>query len=147
MRTSAITQEGSHDQNARTKKQKGHSLSTNPDFHYIPEGHRVIDQRLDNWSRWVQVRPQAWVGPIWKLGKSNGRQWHEPEFRPMCDTLDGHVIEKAVLDLPSLHCAALRWFYVYRYGEQKFRKNSGLTRDGLVQVLKDARQMLINRRV
>ena len=62
-------------------------------------------------------------------------------------TLDGMVLEKAVYKLPSLHCSALRWFYVYRYSEQKFRREAGLTRDGLVQVLKDARQMLINRRV
>jgi hypothetical protein len=65
----------------------------------------------------------------------------------MCDTLDGMAMEKAVAALPDLHKSALRWFYVYRYGEKKFRAQSGLTRDGLVQVLKDARQMLINRRV
>lgn len=65
----------------------------------------------------------------------------------MCDTLDGMRMEKAVGMLPSLHRDALRWFYVRRYSEQKFRREAGLTRDGLVQVLKDARQMLINRRV
>lgn len=65
----------------------------------------------------------------------------------MCDTLDGLVMEKAVSKLPELHKNALRWFYVYRYAEQRFRREAGLTRDGLVQVLKDARQMLINRRV
>ena len=122
-------------------------MTTNLDFHFIPEGHRVIDARLVNWDRWVQVRPQAWCSPIWKLGRSGGRQWHEPEFRPACDTLDGMAMEKAVAALPELHKSALRWFYVYRYGEQKFRREAGLTRDGLVQVLKDARQMLINRRV
>lgn len=113
----------------------------------MPEEQKAIDARLENWASYVRVKSPSWVSPIWKLGKSNGRQWHQPEHRPMCDTLDGHVIEKAVYALPALHCSALRWFYVYRYGEQKFRRETGLTRDGLVQVLKDARQMLINRRV
>ena len=122
-------------------------MTTNPDFHYVSPEQKAIDARLDNWARYVAVKPQAWVGPIWKLGKSNGRQWHEPEYRPACDTLDGHELEKAVRALPDLHRSSLRWFYVWRYGEQKFRREAGLTRDGLVQVLKDARQMLINRRV
>lgn len=122
-------------------------MSTNPDFHFIPPEHRAIDARLSNWADYVRVKSPSWVSPIWKLGKSNGRQWHTPEFRPACDVLDGHEIEKGVRDLPPIHMKAMRWFYVYRYSEREFRKQSGLTRDGLVLVLKDARQMLINRRV
>ena len=122
-------------------------MTTNPDFQYVPPEQKAMDERLDNWARYVQVKQPSWVSPIWKLGKSNGRQWEEPQFRPMCDTLDGHEIEKAVRDLPPIHMKAMRWFYVYRYSEREFRKQNGLTRDGLVQVLKDARQMLINRRV
>lgn len=122
-------------------------MTTNPDFQYVAPEQKAMDTRLDNWARWVHVRPQAWVSPIWKLGKSNGRQWHEPELRPTCDQQDGSKMEIAVRALPDVHMRSLRWFYVYRYSEQKFRREAGLTRDGLVQVLKDARQMLINRRV
>lgn len=122
-------------------------MTTNPDFHYIAPEQKAIDERLENWARYVQVKSPSWVSPIWKLGKSNGRQWHEPEYRPSCDTLDGHVLEKAVYALPSLHREVLRWAYVYRYHEQRFRKQNGLTRESLHQVLQDARRMLINRRV
>jgi hypothetical protein len=122
-------------------------MTKNPDFQYVPPEQKAMDERLDNWSRYVAVKLPSWVSPIWKLGKSNGRQWHEPEYRPACDTLDGHEIEKAVRDLPTVHMKAIRWFYVYRYSEQKFRREAGLTRDGLVQVVNDARRMLINRRV
>ena len=122
-------------------------MTKNPDFHFIPDEQKAIDARLENWASWVRVKSPSWVSPIWKLGKSNGRQWAQPEFRPECDTLDGMVMEKAVYMLPHIHRDSLRWFYVYCYGEQKFRREAGLTRDGLVQVLKDARQMLINRRV
>ena len=118
-----------------------------PDFHFVPEDQRAIDLRLVNWADYVRVKFPSWVGPIWKLGRSGGRQWHQPEFRPACDTLDGHEIEKAVAKLPPIHRSTLRWAYVYRGGEIQFRKKVGLTREGLAQVLNDARRMLINRGV
>lgn len=122
-------------------------MTQNPDFHYVPEDQKAIDARLANWADYVRVKSPSWVSPIWKLGKSNGRQWAQPEFRPACDTLDGMSLERAVGLLPAPHRDALRWFYVYRYGELKFRKRAGLTSDGLVRVLRDGRQMLINRGV
>lgn len=118
-----------------------------PDFHAVPQDQRAIDARLTNWADYVRVKFPSWVGPIWKLGKSNGRQWHQPEFRPSCDTLDGHKVEIAVSNLPPVHREVLRWAYVHRGGEIQFRKKVGLTREGLAQVLNDARRMLINRRV
>lgn len=118
-----------------------------PDFHYVPEAQKAIDARLENWASYVRVKFPSWVSPIWKLGKSNGRQWHAPEFRPACDILDGHKIEKAVAALPAIHAAVIRWAYVYRTGEIPFRKKHGLSREGLALLLKDGRQMLINRGV
>ncbi len=122
-------------------------MTQNPDFHYVPEDQKAIDARLENWASYVRVKPPSWVSPIWKLGKSNGRQWHQPEHRPMCDTLDGHVIEKAVYLLPELHRAALRWAYVYKHHPARFCQQHGITKVSLGQVLSDARMMLINRRV
>jgi hypothetical protein len=130
-----------------------------PDFHYVPSEHKAIDARLENWSAYVRVKFPSWVSPIWKLGKSNGRQWHTPEYRAACDMLDGMRLEKAVYALPDLHREALRWAYVFQYGEGRFRKKHGLIKklgdrkttdmraDSLYQVLQDARNMLINRRV
>jgi len=118
-----------------------------PDYHYVPPEHKAIDDRLTNWADYVRVKYPSWVGPIWKLGKSNGRQWHQPEFRRACDTLDGHKVEKAVAELPPIHRLVIRWAYVHRTGEIQFRRKSGLTRDGLFQVLNDARAMLINRHI
>ena len=118
-----------------------------PDFHYVDPKHKEIDARLENWASYVRVKFPSWVSPIWKMGKSNGRQWHVPEYRPACDTLDGHVIEKAVSALPHLHRDVIRWAYVHRYSEQQARRQFGLTKDGLFQALQDARMMLINRRV
>lgn len=118
-----------------------------PDFHHVPQEHQAIDDRLTNWSRYVQVKYPSWVGPIWKLGKSNGRQWEAPQFRPACDLLDGQKIEEAVRELPELHKATLRWAYVYRGGEIQFRRKHHLTREGLAQLLNDGRRMLMNRHI
>lgn len=118
-----------------------------PDFHYVSPEHKAIDARLENWAAYVRVKFPSWVSPIWKLGKSNGRQWHTPEYRAACDMLDGNTIEIAVRKLPDLHRDVIRWAYVHRYSEQRMRKERGLTRDGLYQVLHDARTMLVNRQV
>lgn len=118
-----------------------------PDYHYVPQEHKAIDDRLVNWADYVRVKYPSWVGPIWKLGRSGGRQWHQPEFRRACDTLDGHKVEKAVAELPPPHRDALRWCYVHRYHEQRYRKQHGLTREGLFQLIQDGRRMLMNRRV
>lgn len=118
---------------------------TTVDFHRVEEKHQAIHERLENWSRWVSVRFPSWVSPMFRLYQSKARQWHEPEFRPTCDLLDAAAMEKAVYHLPAVHREAMRWFYVHRYGELKFRREHGLTQDRLIEVLRDARQMLSNR--
>lgn len=118
-----------------------------PDFHYVAPEHRAIDERLTNWADYVRVKFPSWVSPIWKLGRSGGRQWHQPEFRRSCDTLDGHAMEKAVAMLPAPHRDALRWCYVHRYHEQRYRKQHGVTQEELFRLIEDGRRMLINRRV
>lgn len=118
-----------------------------PDFHYVDPKHKEIDARLENWASYVRVKFPSWVSPIWKMGKSNGRQWHVPEYRPACDTLDGMEIERAVFKLPELHRAAIRWAYVYKNHPAKFCQEHGITKSSLWQLIHDGRQMLINRRV
>lgn len=122
-------------------------MTKNPDFHYVPNDQRAIDARLENWSRYVAVKLPGWVSPIWKLGKSNGRQWHAPEFRPACDVLDGHAMEKAVFKLPEPHRSAIRWAYVYRRHPAEFCKAQAMSKDTLAILINDGRRMLINRKV
>lgn len=115
------------------------------DFFAVEEPHLVMHDRLSNWARYVQVRGVHWQAPIWRLGKSNGRQWHEPEAKPLVDTLDGHAIEKAVGLLPIPHRDALRWFYVTKTGPARIRRLLGVNDVGLMRLCKDGRVMLINR--
>jgi hypothetical protein len=119
-----------------------------PDFFVIQIGHEVIHDRLTNWARYVEVKRPRWIAPIWKLGKSNGRQWHQPEIRPQADPLDGAQIEKAVGMLPEPNRDALRWFYVYpSIGPHKMRRYLACTDAGLMELIRVGRQMLVNRRI
>ena len=30
------------------------------DYHYVAEGHETIHTALENWARWVRVKPSGW---------------------------------------------------------------------------------------
>jgi hypothetical protein len=117
-----------------------------PDFFYVADAQLGIHARLQNWARYVLGRGTGWQSPIWKLGKPNGRQWHQPEYRDPVNTLDGHAIEKAVGLLPHDHREALRWYYVHRSSPNRIRRVLGVTNDGLMRLVVDGRQMLVNRK-
>lgn len=114
------------------------------DFHAVDQRHEVIHKRLENWARYVEVRPRGWVGPIWKLGKSNGRQWHAPELRPAVDLLDGMEVEKSVVALPKKHREAIRWSYVFRDSPAKKARELAVNYEGLMSLVRSARTMLTN---
>lgn len=114
------------------------------DFHAVQPDHQVMHARLENWSRWVTVRGMHWMGPIWKLGKSNGRQWDQPELRAAVDTLDAVEIEKAVSALPDKHRSAVRWAYVFKYSPSRATRELAVSMDGLDALVRSGRTMLKN---
>lgn len=117
------------------------------DFFLVPDNQLDMHARLLNWAMWVSVSGGRFSAqsPMWRQGKSNGRQWHVPELRAEPDQSDGIKIERAVGLLPSPHAEALRWWYVRRYGPSKARRLLGTTSEGLFMLVKDGRTMLINR--
>ncbi len=117
------------------------------DFFRIPGDQQAIHERLENWGRYVAVKRQYWVSPMWRQGRSGGRQWHVPELAQVVDTLDGHKIEKGVGMLPEPHREALRWSYVYKTHPSRPRRALGVTEGGLMRLISDGRRMLINRGV
>lgn len=118
------------------------------DFHLVRDVNLPIHERLMNWARHVSVGRVHWQGPIWRLGKSNGRQWHQPAIQVPVDSLDGHRIEKAVSHLPEPHRDAIRWAYCFRHIQPfKVRRSLGVTERGLAMLIEDARSILRNRGV
>lgn len=117
------------------------------DFFIVEDHQLAMHGRLENWARCVSVR---WVSgaqhPMWAKSRSNARQWHSPDLLEPTDALDGHKIEKAVAQLPHQHRDALRWNYVFRGGPLHAARKLGVTKDGLLKLVRDGRQMLINRK-
>lgn len=118
------------------------------DFFIVEDHQLAIHGRLENWARTVGIwRMNGKQHPMWLKSQSGARQWHEPELREPTDTLDGHRLEKAVAQLPIPHRDALRWNYVHKGGPLHAARKLGVTKDGLLKLVRDARQMLINRMV
>lgn len=115
------------------------------DFFLVEEHQLGIHARLLNWERWVVTRIGRNEAPIWRLGRSNSRQWHSPEPHAGVDLLDAVLLEKAVAALPDKHRDAIRWCYVWRSGPAKARRALAVTNEGLLRLIRDGRQMLLNR--
>lgn len=114
------------------------------DFHAVQSEHQAIHRRLENWARLVKYQGMHWVAPIWKRGRSNGRQWETPVLMAPVDTLQGWRVEKAVAALPQKHREAVRWAYVYKDAPAKRCRDLGLTHEGLDNHVRSGRQMLLN---
>lgn len=118
---------------------------TEIDFSYVEEKHTAIHTRLENWASWVQPRKGPSKHPMWRFAKSNAFQWHPPEIRKTCDTADAQRIEKAVAALPGPHGYAIRWCYVHRTTPARACRDLATNKAGLMQIIRDGRQMLVNR--
>lgn len=117
------------------------------DFHYVSEAHREIDADLTQWARWVRVKPSGWqTHPMFRQYRSHHWQWHMPEFQIPVNTLEAHEMEKAVARLPEKNRDAVRWHYVYRNNPIQMARRLAVSKEGLLRLVVDARQMLVNRK-
>ena len=110
------------------------------DIFFVPSDQKAIHQRLDNWARWVKPGRGCAVSPMFRMAKSNSRQWHMPEIRPTCDTRDAQHIERVIRKLPETHALLIRWWYVWQYPELKIRRQLNVSRDQLLKSVIEARE-------
>lgn len=111
------------------------------DIFYIPPNQQTIHVRLENWARWVKPGHGTAVCPMFRMARSNSRQWHQPEVRPTCDTKDAQLMERTIRKLPETHAMLIRWWYVWQYPELKIRRQLGITRELLLENIIIARDM------
>jgi hypothetical protein len=116
------------------------------DYFFVEAAHSNIHAELKNWALCVHVKRQSWVHPMWKGAQSNGRQWYAPVLKTDIDTLGGMETEKAVRSLPEKHRQAIRWSYVYKWAPATEIRRLGVTYDGLFNLIRSGRTMLINRK-
>ena len=119
---------------------------TTVDYNHVPERHTAIHARLENWRRWVIVRPNGWqVAPMFRLYQSKSRQWEAPVIQNPVDTLDAVLVEKAVAALPEKHRAAVRWSYVHCGNPLAMARTLAVSKQGLADLVDSGRTMLQNR--
>ena len=116
------------------------------DYNYVQDRHQVIHERLENWRRWVMVRPHGWqTAPMFRMYQSKARQWHAPVIQTPVDTLDAVLVEKAVAALPEKHRAAVRWSYVHCGNPVAMARTLAVSKQGLADLVDAGRTMLNNR--
>ena len=116
------------------------------DYCHVKPEHEAIHARLENWARWVIVRPHGWqTAPMFRMYQSRARQWEAPVIQNPVDTLDAVVVEKAVSALPEKHRAAVRWSYVHCGNPVGMARTLGVSKQGLADLVDSGRTMLQNR--
>lgn len=115
-----------------------------PDLFIVPPDQQAIDARLVNWAMWVSPGIGGSICPMFRLAKSNSRQWHMPEIRTTCDTKDAMLIEQSIRKLPETSKIILRWYYVHRSSEQRIRRKLHMTPSELHISVQNARKLLTN---
>ena len=116
------------------------------DFSHVPTRHDAVNQRLEDWSRWVRVKPSAWkTHPMWANYRAP-KQYEDDGIRVELNTLECFAMEMEVSALPEKFRTAVRWYYVFsKVPVIKVRQQLGVTSDGLRDLVESGRDMLKNR--
>ena len=85
------------------------------------------------------------ASPMFRLYRADN--WERGSASIPVDGADAAKIAKGVAMLPQVHREALQWNYVTGGSPTKARKRLGVTAQGLMRLVRDGRQMLLNRGV
>lgn len=116
------------------------------DFHQVEAHQRDIDRRLLNWGKWCNGSGAPSVSPMFRLCPPPPRVRGD-EKPSSVDSADACKISKGVSALSEPHRAAVNWAYVKPTTPSKACRSLGTTMAGLALLLRDGRQMLINKGV
>lgn len=116
------------------------------DFHFVADHHVGIHARLEQWARWVRVRPHGWqTAPMFRQYRSKAWQWERPALRVEVNTLEAVAMEKQVSRLPDAEREAVRWSYVFSGSPVAMARSLRVSKQGLMDLVAAGRTMLLNR--
>lgn len=123
-------------------------VRTEIDFHAVEAKHVDIHRRLENWARWCNGSGGPSTSPMFRLALSaaRARGGEVIAFGVGVDRSDAVRLAKAVVALPHGHRAAINWCYVKPISPRRAAAALGTTLEGLALLVRDGRQMLVNRR-
>lgn len=121
------------------------------DFAAVPPSQWSMHDRLENWARWCRGRQGQSGGagqPMFSLYRSSeARREYGEETSVPVDPIDAQAVAKGVAALPDKHRRALHWNYLHPRNPGGQARELGVSLEGLAQLVKDGRQMLVNRKV
>ena len=117
------------------------------DFSTVEDRHRSIDARLENWARWSRNPVAAGGCPMFRLYRSSEVHRVESSASQPVDGIDAARMQKGMQGLPVNHRLALSWAYIKRNNPGQAARSLGLSLQGLLDIVRDGRQMLVNSRV
>lgn len=120
------------------------------DFHQVEPHQREIDARLQNWARWCRGTTVPMTSPMFRMVPPPPRVRGDMAYQTagaVVDRMDAAKIAKAVAALPQGHRSAINWHYVKPVSPTRACQAIGVTQEGLFTLVRDARQMLLNRSV
>ena len=116
------------------------------DFHVVEPHQEEMHKRLENWARWCRSTGGGSSAlPMFKLYRPDNYEREYSGAAP--DGTDAQRIMKGVFALPIKHRAGLNWFYLRPSNPKEVCKKLGVSFEGLVELVNDARTMLINKRI
>jgi DNA-directed RNA polymerase specialized sigma24 family protein len=118
------------------------------DFHYVEAKHAEIHKRLQNWAQWCNGSGAPSVSPMFRLYRSAARaRGAEASWSGIAvDGADASRIARFVGQLPEPHRRALAWCYIKPVSPRRAASEIGTTLEGLALLVRDGRQMLVNRK-
>lgn len=120
------------------------------DFDRIQPSHWAMHDRLENWARASRGgdKQAGNAGPMFVLYRSSdARREYGAETAAPVDRSDAVIVGKGVSFLPDKHRQAIHWFYLHPRNPKNAASLLGVTMQGLADLVRDGRQMLINRGV
>jgi hypothetical protein len=118
------------------------------DFHAVEPKHADIHKRLQNWAQWCNGGGAPSVSPMFRLYRSAARaRGAEASWSGIAvDGPDASRIARYVAQLPEPHRRAIQWSYVKPVSPRRAAAEIGTSLEGLALLVRDGRQMLVNRK-
>lgn len=117
------------------------------DFNYVAPAQRPMHDRLENWARWARPSYGTGCHPMFRGYVAEQARRAAVDAGPEIDGKDASVMQRAIGFLPESHRHVINWAYIQRGRPRPICEKLGCTKDMLLRMLIDARQMLINRGV
>ncbi len=123
-------------------------MQTRPsvDFNFVEPKHAQIHLRLENWARWSYGGSTGNASPMFRLYRPD-EHWEGQAASVPIDGADASRIGKGVAALPTSNRLSVSWCYIKRSNPRSAAQSIGTSLEGLLLYIRDARQMLLNRRV